>query len=173
MLCETLKPCLINGTTWKEPKMGNRVNIVPKRSELVRFFLIDNNNNNENCPLKTDLNLERICDLVVSFAMDSTNIKVLCLVELKGHKVRDAIAQIVCVYKSLKPRCNHSDQQNIKWMAFISVPASVHIMMKKEELEDCINRDCGIRNRNDYICCKIQKTNGKDELGSFIRAKYF
>jgi hypothetical protein len=169
MLCETLKPCLIEGTSWKEPKMGNRVNAKPRKYETFKFFLIDDTNNKD-CPLKTDLNIDRICDLIVTLAYDNMSIKIFCLVELKGHKINDAVEQIVCVYKSLKTKCSHLDNQDIKWMAFISVPGSVHVKMRNQELEVLINRECGIKNRDYHICCKIQKTSGKDELGSFMRS---
>jgi len=148
--------------------MGNRVNVVPKKEETVKFFLIDDTHN-KNCPLKNDLKIDRICDLIVTLAYDDMNIKVLCLVELKGHKINDAIEQIASVYKSLQSRCNHHGDQNIKWMAFISVPGSVHIKMKNQEVDERINKECGIRNINFHICCKIQKTSGKDELGAFMR----
>ncbi|MEI6102833.1 MAG: hypothetical protein WCP70_02710 [Methanothrix sp.] len=169
MLCDTLKPCLIEGTSWKEPKMGNRVNVIPRKHEDVKFFLIDDTNNKK-CPLKSDLNIDRICDLIVTLAYDNMSTKILCLVELKGHKIKDAIEQIACVYKSLITRCNRLENQDIKWMAFISVPGSVHVKIRNQELEDHINRECGIKNWNYHICCKIQKTSGKDELGSFMRA---
>lgn len=169
MLCETLKPCLIEGTKWKEPKMGNRVNVVPQESEIVRFFLIDDANNKE-CPLKKELGLEKICDLAVTYSLAVKEIKVLCLVELKGKDITDAIDQISSVYKSLKPKCKDSHKQKITWMAFISVPGRVPIKIKKIDLEDKINRKCGINKTSDHISCKVQYTNGSDELGRFIRS---
>jgi hypothetical protein len=168
MLCETLRPCLIAGTAWKEPKMGNRVNVVPQESESVKFFLIDDANN-EKCPLKKDLDLTKICDLVVSYKLGQ-KLKVLCLVELKGNDIPDAINQTSTVYRSLKPRCPDSNGEKIIWMIFISVPGCVPIKIRGRDLTEKINEKCGIKAERDRICCKVQKTSGKDELGRFIRS---
>jgi hypothetical protein len=151
--------------------MGNRVNVIPQKNEIVKFFLIDNTNNKK-CTLKYDLNIDRICDLIATLAYNNIDTKIFCLVELKGHKINDAIEQIACVYNSLKTKCNPLNSQNIKWMAFIGVPGTVPIKVRKQELETIINKKCGIKSMNNPICCKIQKTSGNDELGKFMRTGY-
>ena len=46
MLCDTLKPCLIEGTSWKEPKMGNRVNVIPRKEHAQYHVDRDLNQSN-------------------------------------------------------------------------------------------------------------------------------
>ncbi len=147
--------CLLHGTSFSEK--GATVHIKPQTGETILFFGIDDND--RECSLRQTLGMQQgvICDLVVFYARQDSEKKVICLVELKGSDVKHAARQI----KSVHQHFSKSLRQHVRWIdwrACIYMGGSAHKDMKKVRLE-------------------LEKTFGKgnvsitreSDLGSFLR----
>ncbi len=91
-----LLTCLKSGKSFGEGKA--RVSVSrPKEyasKETVIFFSTDDQSN-EKSTLRDDLGVNgALCDLVVFYAPDNGDKKVLCLVELKGKNIKPAVEQV-------------------------------------------------------------------------------
>ena len=98
--------CLIPGTSFGE--QDNKVSIRPGPHEVTLFFCLDDQSN-ENCAFRSRLQHEgRLCDLLVFLARFPARPAVesvtLCLVELKGGRVHDALQQVESTFDTLKTR---------------------------------------------------------------------
>lgn len=107
-----LSGCLLpNQTSHKED--GVEVRLQPQSGETVLFFHIDDQSN-PNCKLKKLLGLdqkgEKMCDLIVFYAKDST--RVICFVELKGKNIADAKEQVTNTYTHFNKKLKESGLSN-------------------------------------------------------------
>ncbi len=157
-----LKSCRINKTSWQEK--GKYVNIRPQDGEIIQFFLIDTENN-QNCKIRQLLNHNgEICDLIVSYQKNNSRNKIVCLVELKGTRVDKAANQILSIYKILKECLNRNRIENcsqILWRAYILRAGSSPI--KHTEAQRLLLTEF---DSNEF---KISRKNNCDDLGKFIR----
>jgi hypothetical protein len=96
------------------------VEISPVPGETILFFCIDKDSRGDSscsgCNLRKDLwgdkQGERICDLLVFYANEHENRRVLCFVELKDSKsdLGDATDQIINTYRAIKTKLRLSNQ---------------------------------------------------------------
>lgn len=116
-----LLTCLKSGKSFSEGRARVRVSR-PKEyasKETVLFFSVDDQSNPRST-LRDDLEMEgALCDLVVFYAPDSGDKKVLCLVELKGKDIKHAVEQVTNTCRSLKNNFNKTHIQQITWKAYI------------------------------------------------------
>jgi len=145
-----LLTCLKSGKSFGES--GARVSVSrPKRSdskETVLFFSIDDQSD-EKSTLRDDLGVAgALCDLVVFYAPENGDKKVLCLVELKGKDIKHAVEQVTNTCRSLKNNFNKIHSQQITWKAYILTTGGAHTntkrTMDKELAEYFGKKNCDI-----------------------------
>ena len=153
-----LLTCLKSGKSFGES--GARVSVsrpnIYDSKETVLFFSIDDQSD-EKSTLRDDLGLEgALCDLVVFYAPDSGDKKVLCLVELKGKDIKHAVEQVTNTCRSLKNNFNNKTHiQQITWKAYILTTGGAHKntkrTMDKELAEYFGKKNCDISTKEN-IC---------------------
>jgi hypothetical protein len=111
------RTCFKTGTSCSDS--GVTVRIQPTRSEEVQVFHIDDSSNPP-CRLRTDLPIiGPICDCVFSYAKTRATSRILCLVELKGSNIEEAVDQILNTYEHVHSRLCREHQQRITFKAYI------------------------------------------------------
>jgi hypothetical protein len=127
--------CLINSNSIKDGACSVGIKKIP--GEKILFFLVDNLSNPNSC-IRNDFKLKGpICDLVIYHqALDK---KTICLTELKGHEVFQAVKQIIntkekftekLIQNTKGLKCNRA-LKNIIWKANIVFHGSAPQQTKK------------------------------------------
>lgn len=157
-LTEHFQNCFCHGTSWKEA--GNRVNVAPSNGEIVKFFVIDPESNPK-CSFRDITKLMGpICDLIVTYNNIRNQVQIICLIELKGNKLKHAIAQILNTQQALKK--HHEIFRSANYRCFILIGGSAPIIRDETDINN-LNRNFG---RGNF---KITRKQNKDELGKFLR----
>ena len=144
------------GTSFKE--RGVSVSIKSKKDETFIFFHLDSDNNRR---LRKYLGIgdtSRICDLLIYYFNKHDDKPSICLVELKGEKVSDAIPQIESAYdafsKKLKDKHIFDD---FSWGALI--------MQKSNSSAPTNNKQLLNKLKQKGLVCKTTKK----DAAEFIR----
>lgn len=109
-LNSALKVCLCSGTSVNES--GLAVSAEKKQNEVILFFHIDCSDGRKCLNMLSDG--VRICDYLVFYTKDNDQKEVVCFLELKGGKEKDAVEQIMSTYAGFKRLIvkNDSGQQS-------------------------------------------------------------
>ena len=157
-----LLTCLKSGKSFGES--GARVSVSrPKKhasKETVLFFSIDDQSD-EKSTLRDDLGVEEaLCDLVVFYAPENGDKKVLCLVELKGKNIKHAVEQVTNTCRSLKNNFNNKTHiQQITWKAYILTTGGAP-KNTKQEMDKGLAKSF---DKNNY------KISNKENIWDFLR----
>lgn len=121
-LNSALKVCLCSGTRVSES--GLVASAEKRRSEVILFFHVDCSDGRKCLNMLSDG--VRICDYLIFYTKDNDQKEVVCFLELKGGKEKDAVEQIMSTYAGFKRLIakNNSGQQpkvieNVLWKACI------------------------------------------------------
>ena len=152
-----LLTCLKYGTSFGEH--GANVRVEGGRSDgTVLFFSIDDQSNPRST-LREDLDIGgKICDLLIFYAPNGSDKKVLCLVELKGSDITRAVKQIKSTYLSLKSTFIRTHLQEIEWKAYVLTAGSSPRNIKENKkclIETFGRNNCNISRISDltgFIC---------------------
>ncbi|MDD3973200.1 MAG: hypothetical protein PHD17_00740 [Methanothrix soehngenii] len=105
-------------TSFCERGTGAELCIKPNSNEIVLFFVIDDQSNKQST-IREDFGIEGgLCDLAIFYADKVKNEKIICLAELKGRHVDEAVDQIINTFKKLKKMYDEKGIVVI-WKAYI------------------------------------------------------
>ena len=150
-----LLTCLHPGTSFGE--VHNRVSVQQKSDEPILFFVTDDQSNSVST-LRSDLKMGgAVCDLVIFYAQG--NKKTLCLVELKGSDLEQAVEQIINTYQHLKRTLKQPHRRLIGWKAYIQISGSIPKELK--ELQKSLHNIFG---KHNYAIARDDR-----EFANFIR----
>ena len=137
---------------------GVNVSIDKKRGETVLFFRLDSGDNRRLLKYLDIGDTGRICDLLIYYLNENDDKPSIFLVELKGKKTSDAIAQIESVYDAFSKKLTAEKIfDDFKWGAFIKTNSKSPVPKNNKQLLD--------RLRKKGLTCRTIK---KDEA-DFIR----
>jgi len=111
--------------------------MAPGPGETILFFPIDDQQQrNAPCLMRQKLRLseEPICDLLVFFANESKEI-VLCLVELKGREIAEAVKQIETTYHALNTLARSAISPRLWERVHLKGYILMHGSMPKKEVK--------------------------------------
>src|SRR5947209_17197983 len=101
----TLQTCRIEGTSVRES--GLIVSIETQPGEMILFFHIDQDEGRKY--LKMVGEGLKICDYLVFYTKDDEDRELVCLLELKGRKLEDAVKQVLNTHR----QALHTKSRNV------------------------------------------------------------
>src|SRR5205085_6238315 len=111
----TLQTCRIEGTSVRES--GLTVSTETQPGEMILFFHIDQDEGRKY--LKMVGESLKICDYLVFYTKDDEDRELVCLLELKGRKLEDAVKQVLNTHRHIRALSNEKiplkQHQHIAW----------------------------------------------------------
>ncbi len=145
-----LLSCLVPGTSYGESGTGARVSIQAETRETILFFATDNNQIRQLLGISGP-----VCDLVVFYDNEQQQ-KILCMVELKGSDLKQAVEQVVNTRDVLAKKLDAKLQKFVVWKAYVLMTGTVP--QEHKQLKTRLEKAFGAGN---YAIDVSRKSKGK------------